>query len=60
MCVYVCYHLYMNSKIYSKVVNITKKKQIYRSRELINGYHWGLMVTNREREGGKGNKWVGD
>ena len=37
----VWYHLFVESKKYNKLVNITKKKQTYRSIEQTNGYHWG-------------------
>ena len=37
----VCYHLYVESKKYNKLVNITKKKQTYRYGAQINGYQWG-------------------
>ena len=48
----VWYHLYVESKKYNKVVNITKKKQIHRYREQTTGYHWG--------EGERGNIRVGE
>ena len=49
----VWYYLYMESKIYNKLVNITKEKQIHRYREQTSGYQWG--------EGrGRGNMGVGD
>ena len=31
----------MGSKIYNKLVNITKKKQTHRYREQTSGYQWG-------------------
>ena len=37
----VCYHLYVESKKYNKLVNITKKKQTHRYREQTSGYQWG-------------------
>ena len=37
----VCYHLYVESKKYNKVVKITKKKQTHRYREQTSGYQWG-------------------
>ena len=43
------YLLYVESKKYNKLVNITKKKQTHRYREQTSGYQWG------ERSGeGKG------
>ena len=36
----VCYHLYVESKMYNKLVNITKKKQTHRYREQTSGYQW--------------------
>ena len=33
----VCYHSYVESKKYNKLVNITKKKQTHRYREQTNG-----------------------
>ena len=44
----VCYHLYMDSKKYNKLVNIIKKKHTYRYREPTRGYQWG-----EEREEGQ-------
>ena len=41
-----------NLKKYNKLVNITKKKQIYR-------YGEQLVVTSGERETGRGNRGVG-
>ena len=35
------YLLYIESKKYNKLVNITKKKQIHRYREQTSGYQWG-------------------
>ena len=35
------YHLYVESKKYNKLVNITKKKQTHRRREQTSGYQWG-------------------
>ena len=46
------HHLYVESKKYNKVVNLTKKKQIYR-------YGEQLAVTRGEREIGRGNTGVG-
>ena len=45
------YHLYMESKKYNKLVNITKKKQTHRHREQTSGYHWrqGWGRRNRDR-----------
>ena len=37
----VCCHLYVESKKYNKLVNITKKKQTHRYREQTNGCQWG-------------------
>ena len=37
----VCYHLYVESKKYNKLVNKTKKKQTHRYRERTSGYQWG-------------------
>ena len=37
----VWYHLYVESKKYNKIVNITKKKQTQRYREQTSGYQWG-------------------
>ena len=37
----VCYHLYVESKKYNKLVNKTKKKQTHRYREGTSGYQWG-------------------
>ena len=37
----VSYHLYVESKTYNKLVNITKKKQTDRYREQTSGYQWG-------------------
>ena len=37
----VWYHLYVESKNYSKQVNITKKKQTHSYREQTSGYQWG-------------------
>ena len=36
----VSYHLYVESKKYNKLVNMTKKKHTYSYREQINGYQW--------------------
>ena len=46
------YHLYLEHKKYNKLVNLTKKKQIYR-------YGEQLAVTRGEREIGTGNTGVG-
>ena len=46
------HHLYVESKKYNKLVNLTKKKQIYR-------YGEQLAVTRGEREIGTGNTGVG-
>ena len=35
------YHLYVESKKYNKLVNITKKKQTHRYREQTSSYQWG-------------------
>ena len=35
------YHLYVESKTYTKLVNITEKKQTHRYREQTSGYQWG-------------------
>ena len=46
-------HLYVESKKYKKLVNITKKKQIHRYTEQISGYQWGEEKGeghNRSRE----------
>ena len=53
----VYYHLYVKSKKYNKLVNITKKKQTNRYREQINGYQQG---QGKYRGGGVGdtNYWV--
>ena len=45
--------IYVESKNYSKLVNITKKKQSHRYREQTSSYQWG-------EERGKGNIGVGD
>ena len=37
----VWYHLYVESKKYNELVNITKKKQIHKYRVQISGYQWG-------------------
>ena len=37
----VCYHLYVESKKYNKLVNIAKKKQTHRYREQTSGYQLG-------------------
>ena len=37
---YVWYHLYVESKKYNKLVNITKKKQTHRHGEQTSGYQW--------------------
>ena len=37
----VCYHLYVESKKYNKLVNIEKKKQTHRYREQTSGYQLG-------------------
>ena len=53
----VCYHLYVESEKYNKLMNITKKKQTLRNREQTSGYqrgegrgrqhrHWGMGGTN--------------
>ena len=34
------YHLYLESKKYNKLVNITEKQQIHRYRAQISGYRW--------------------
>ena len=34
------YHLYLESKKYNKLVNITEKQQIHRYRAQISGYQW--------------------
>ena len=38
----VLYHLYVESKKWNKLVNMTKKKQIHRYREQTSVYHWGV------------------
>ena len=43
----------MDYKKYSKLVNITKKKQTHRYRELTSGYQWGEGM-------GEGQYRVGD
>ena len=50
------YHLYMVSKKYKKLVNITKKKQTPRYREQTSGYQWGEEGerVNKGLEGEKG------
>jgi len=35
------YHLYVESKKYNQIMNITKKMQIHRYREQTSGYQWG-------------------
>ena len=35
------YHLYVESKKYSKLVNETRKKQTHTHREQTSGYQWG-------------------
>ena len=35
------FHLYVESKKYNKLVNITEKKQIHRYREQTSVYQWG-------------------
>ena len=47
----VWYHLYMESKKYNKLVNITKKRETHRYREQTNGCQCG--------GGGGGNTGVG-
>ena len=42
--------LYVESKKYNKLVNITKKKQTHRYREQASGYQWG---------GGRGSTGLG-
>ena len=37
----VWYHLYVESKKYNRLVNMTKKKQTHRCREQTCGYQWG-------------------
>ena len=37
----VLYHLYVLSKQYNKLLNITEKKQNHRYREQISGFQWG-------------------
>ena len=37
----VWYHLYVESKNYNKLVNVTKKKQTHWYREWASGYPWG-------------------
>ena len=51
------YHLYVESKKYNKLVNITKKKQTHRYREQTNGCRWS---RGEYRGGGVGgtNYWV--
>ena len=41
----VSYHLYVESKTYNKLVNITKKKQTDRYREQTSGYQLGGRGT---------------
>jgi len=36
----VCYHLYVESRKYNKLVNITKKKQTHGYRNQTSSYHW--------------------
>ena len=50
----VWYHLYVESKKYNKLVNITKKKQTHRYREQTGGYQMG------DGRWGRGNIGVGD
>ena len=48
----VWYQLYVESKKYNKLVNITKKKQTHRYREQTSGYHWeagGAIEEWRQR-----------
>ena len=50
---YCIYHLYVEVKIYNKLVNITKKKQAHRHKEQISGYQG-------KRTGRRGNTGVGE
>ena len=43
-------HLYVESKNYNKLMNITKKKQTHRYREQTSGYQW----WGARRDGGGG------
>ena len=47
----VWYYLYMESKKYNKLVNITKKKQTHRYREQTSGYRWGEGRGERQCRG---------
>ena len=48
----VCYHLYVESKKYNKLVNVTKKNKLTDTENK-------LVVTGRKREEGRGNIGVG-
>ena len=47
------YHLYVESKKFNKLVNITKKEKTHRYREQISGYRWGNRM-------GRDNIGIGD
>ena len=54
----VCYHLYVESKKYNKLVNITKKQQT--NSEQTSGHQWGKCREGQNRSRGVGNTnyWV--
>ena len=51
-----CYHLYVESKKYNKLLNVTEKKK--RRSRLTDKYK--LVVTTGEQEEGRGITWVED
>ena len=51
---------YVESKMYNKLVNITKKKQTHKYREQTSGYQWGERGEGQYTGEGVGstNYWV--
>ena len=47
----VWYHLYVESKKYNKLVNITKQKQTHSYREQTSGYQWGELKEEEQYRG---------
>ena len=54
----VWYHLYVESKKYNRLVNITKKRQTHRYRAQTSGYQGGGEGHYRGRGVGGANYWV--
>ena len=55
---YYRYHLYIESKKYNQLLNVTKKKQTHRYIEQTSGYQLGGRVDYRDRGGEGINYWV--